>query len=418
MMCAFHFNAAVQNHNKAAKEKNAELIEEGKEPTEVLITPIIGSEFFVCENHLDKSKKDNGYQIVVFAKNKNGYHNLAKMASKAYTDGFYYVPRIDKAIIEEYKEDLIVLSGNLQGEVPNKILNLGEKQAEEALLWWKEQFGDDFYIELMRHGQEDEDRVNQTLLAFARKHNVKVVATNNTYYINQDDSNAHDILLCVRDAEKQSTPIGRGRGFRFGLPNQEYYFKSETEMKQLFQDVPDAIINIQEIVDKIEDVSLTLLLPLFFVYTGLRTEIGLLNTPYLWTICGIFILVAIVGKFVGGAFSAKILGESWRDSLSIGVLMNTRGLMELIVLNIGYEMGVLPPSIFVILVIMALVTTFMTTPLLDLVERFFAHRDVKLFQKHKLLFCFGRPESGRNLLSVYSLLYGKKLKKKKARVMA
>ena len=265
MMGAFHFNAEVQNHNKAAKAKNEELIAEGAEPTEVIIKPIIGSEFFVCENHLDKTKKDNGYQIVIFAKNKNGYHNLAKMASKAYTEGFYYVPRIDKAIIEEYKDDLIVLSGNLQGEVPNKILNLGEKQAEDALLWWKEQFGDDFYIEMMRHGQEDEDRVNQTLLAFARKHNVKIVATNNTYYINQNDSNAHDILLCVRDAEKQSTPIGRGRGFRFGLPNQEYYFKSEAEMKQLFQDVPEAVINIQEIIDKVEEYTLyrDVLLPKF-----------------------------------------------------------------------------------------------------------------------------------------------------------
>ena len=105
------------------------------------------------------------------------------------------------------------------------------------------------------------------------------------------------------------------------------------------------------IVDKVEDVSLTLLLPLFFVYTGLRTEIGLLNTPYLWWIALIFIVVAVVGKFIGSAFSAKLLGETWKDSLSIGILMNTRGLMELIVLNIGYEMGVLPPPIFVMLVL-------------------------------------------------------------------
>ncbi len=265
MMGAFHFNAEVQNHNKAAKEKNAELIAEGKEPTEVELKPIIGAEFFVCEDHLDKSKKDNGYQIVIIAKNKNGYHNLAKMASIAYTAGFYYVPRIDKKVIQQYKEDLIVLSGNLQGEIPNKILNIGEKQAEDALIWWKEEFADDFYIELMRHNQEDENRVNQTLISLAKKHQVKLIATNNTYYVNQDDSNAHDILLCVRDAEKQATPIGRGRGFRFGLPNQEYYFKSEDQMKKLFQDLPEAIINIQEVVDKIEEYTLyrDVLLPKF-----------------------------------------------------------------------------------------------------------------------------------------------------------
>ncbi|RLZ12630.1 DNA polymerase III subunit alpha [Faecalibacter macacae] len=265
MMAAFHFNAAVQNHNKEAKAKNEELIAEGKEPTEQIIKPIIGSEFFVCEDHTNKSQKDNGYQIVLLAKNKNGYQNLVKLASIAYTDGFYYVPRIDKKLIEQYKEDILVLSGNLQGEVPNKILNLGERQAEEALIWWKEQFGDDFYIEMMRHNQEDENRVNQTLLTLARKHEVKLIATNNTYYISQDDSNAHDILLCVRDAEKQATPIGRGRGFRFGLPNQEYYFKSQDQMKQLFQDVPDSIINIQEVVDKIEEYTLyrDVLLPKF-----------------------------------------------------------------------------------------------------------------------------------------------------------
>lgn len=161
------------------------------------------------------------------------------------------------------------------------------------------------------------------------------------------------------------------------------------------------------IVDRIEDVSLTLLLPLFFVYTGLRTEIGLLNTPYLWSICALIITVAVVGKFVGSAFSAKILGESWKDSLSIGVLMNTRGLMELIVLNIGYEMGVLPPAIFVMLVIMALVTTFMTTPMLTLIEKLFPEKRIaEEFERHqalgvfKALVALGNPENGKTLLNI------------------
>lgn len=161
------------------------------------------------------------------------------------------------------------------------------------------------------------------------------------------------------------------------------------------------------VMEKIEDVSVTLLLPLFFVYTGLRTEIGLLNTPYLWTICGLFILVAVSGKFLGGAFSARILGETWKDSLSIGVLMNTRGLMELIVLNIGYEMGILPPSIFVMLVIMALVTTFMTTPALTLINKIFPDKNIeKEYIKQqaqgifKVLIALGNPENGKTLLNV------------------
>lgn len=134
------------------------------------------------------------------------------MSSIAYTKGFYYVPRIDRAIVEQYKENLIVLTGNMYGEVPSKILNIGEKQAEEALLWWKEQFGEDLYIELMRHGQENEDRVNEVLVKMAAQTGVKMVATNNTYYVNKKDAHAHDILLCVKDAEKLATPIGRGRG--------------------------------------------------------------------------------------------------------------------------------------------------------------------------------------------------------------
>ncbi len=265
MMAAFHFTNAVAGYNKGVKAKREEAEAAGESFSGKELIPIVGCEFNVCNNHLDKSKKDNGYQVVLLAKNRKGYQNLAKMSSTAFVDGFYYVPRIDRTIIEQYKEDVIVLTGNLYGEIPSKILNIGEKQAEEALLWWKEQFGDDLYLELMRHGQEDENVVNKVLLKFSKEHNIKTVATNNTFYINKEDANAHDILLCVKDGEKQATPIGRGRGYRYGLPNSEYYFKSSEEMKELFVDVPEAITNIQELVDKITPFTLAsdVLLPAF-----------------------------------------------------------------------------------------------------------------------------------------------------------
>jgi DNA polymerase-3 subunit alpha len=187
------------------------------------------------------------------------------LTSAAYVDGFYYVPRIDRKLVEQYKEHLIVLSGNTYGEVPAKILNVGDRQAEEALQWWHGQFGEDFYIELMRHGEEGEDRANEVLIEFSRKYNIPLIATNNTYYTKKEEANAHDILLCVKEGEKQATPIGRGRGFRYGFPNQEYYFKDSQEMKKLFQDVPEAILNIQALVDKIEAFELArdVLLPQF-----------------------------------------------------------------------------------------------------------------------------------------------------------
>jgi DNA polymerase-3 subunit alpha len=265
MMASFHFTNAVDNYNKGLKAKREEAEEKGEVFEGKELVPIVGCEFNICENHLDKTKKDNGNQVVLLAKNRNGYQNLAKMSSTAFVDGFYYVPRIDRTIVEKYKEDVIVLTGNMYGEVPSKILNVGEKQAEEALVWWKEQFGDDLYIELMRHGQEDENVVNKVLLRFAEQYNIKTIATNNTFYIKQEDANAHDILLCVKDGEKQATPIGRGRGYRYGLPNDQYYFKSPEEMKELFVDVPEAIINIQELVDKITPFTLAsaVLLPAF-----------------------------------------------------------------------------------------------------------------------------------------------------------
>ena len=158
-------------------------------------------------------------------------------------------------------------------------------------------------------------------------------------------------------------------------------------------------------INKVEDVSVILLLPLFFVFTGLRTQIGLINDPYLWKITGFIILVAVVGKFVGSAIAAKFVGQSWKDSLTIGALMNTRGLMELVVLNIGFDLGVLTSEIFTMMVIMALVTTFMTGPALDLINYFWKSKDVFIpddladsEHKYKILISFGNNEKGKSLL--------------------
>jgi Kef-type K+ transport system membrane component KefB len=166
----------------------------------------------------------------------------------------------------------------------------------------------------------------------------------------------------------------------------------------------------QIFIEKVEDVALVLLLPLFFVFTGLRTQIGLLNDPYLWMICGLVILVAVTGKFVGSALAAKYTGQNWHDSLVIGALMNTRGLVELVVLNIGYDLGILTAEIFAMLVIMALVTTFMTAPSLHLIDKFFNKKTEPERQKiintgkYKILISFGKPEMGTTLLRLANFM--------------
>lgn len=156
-------------------------------------------------------------------------------------------------------------------------------------------------------------------------------------------------------------------------------------------------------IEKVEDVSVILLLPLFFVFTGLRTEIGLINDAYLWQITGVIILVAVAGKFFGSALAARFVGQNWRDSLTIGALMNTRGLMELVVLNIGYELGVLSPQVFTMMVIMALVTTMMTGPALDLINFVWRSKESRTSKnivnsKFKILISFGNQEKGKSLL--------------------
>lgn len=166
-------------------------------------------------------------------------------------------------------------------------------------------------------------------------------------------------------------------------------------------------------IEKVEDVALVLLLPLFFVYTGLRTQLGLLNDPEMWQLGLAVVAVAITGKFVGSAVAARYTGRNWHDSLTIGALMNTRGLVELVALNIGYDLGVLTPEIFTVLVLMALITTFMTAPSLHFIEKLFAPKKVSSQQevgdhrKYSILLSFGNPEMGKTLLDLAHALTAK-----------
>ena len=271
MMGCFHFYKAVKNYNDGLNNQNEK------------IKPILGCELNVCENRLDKSYRDDGYQIVFLAKNKVGYENLMKMCSIGYTEGFYYVPRIDKDLVKKYRDGLIVLSGSKYGEISNKIINVGEKQASDACVWWKENFSNDFYLEMNNHGEEENEIINAQLSKFSIIHGVKLIATNNTKYISKEDANAHDILLCVKDGQQQSTPIGRGRGFRYGLKNQEYYFKTKEEMTKIFENYPDAINNISELVDKVEfyDLRRDVLLPKFSIPDNFKSKSNDIENEYL-----------------------------------------------------------------------------------------------------------------------------------------
>lgn len=247
------------------------------------IKPIVGCEFNLCYNRKDKKTKDNGFQTVLIAKNEKGYHNLVKLVSYSYTEGAYYVPRIDRELLLTYKDDLIAFTGGIWGEVPNKILFEGTNQAEEAFVWWKTHFGDDFYVEINRHGVQEEEAVNKVLLDFAQKHNVKCIAANNTYYLNKIDAVSQDVLLCIGGSNKVAQPkkyIGsKGREFRFGFPNDEYYFKSKSEMKQLFADLPDAVFNTIEVANKIEEYKLerNVLLPKFDIPEEFKTPEDVAN---------------------------------------------------------------------------------------------------------------------------------------------
>ncbi len=225
------------------------------------IKPILGCEFFVSEERkkikFTRDNPDKRSNQILLAKNKEGYKNLTSLTSLSFTEGLYgQYPRIDKKLIYDNRKNLIALSGNIYGIIPQLILNQGIDKAEEELKWWLDTFKEDFYLEINRHGLDEEEHLNEVLTDFSKKYNVKIIAANDVFYLNKNDSTAHDILLCIKQGEFISTPIGKGRGKRFGYKNQEYYFKSQKEMKTLFSDIPQSISNINEIINKIENYNL------------------------------------------------------------------------------------------------------------------------------------------------------------------
>ncbi|MCB0482244.1 MAG: DNA polymerase III subunit alpha [Flavobacteriales bacterium] len=243
------------------------------------LKPIVGCEVYVSDDYtrtqFTKDVPDRRFPLVLLAKDKKAYHNLTKIVSEGYIQGFYAgVPRVGREVIEQYKEGLMCLSGGVNAELPQTILNIGESQGEEILEFWHNMFGNDYYVELVDHGLEEEKYLNKVLVNMAHKHGVKVVAANNNFYLDKKDANAHDILICVKEGELQSTPIGRGRGFRPGMPNQEFYFKTQDQMKEIFKDFPEALANTMEIADKVEPFKLDgdILLPKFGLPEGFEDE--------------------------------------------------------------------------------------------------------------------------------------------------
>lgn len=253
----------------------------------VLVKPIVGCEFYVVEDRTQqtftKEKKDVRYHQLLLAKNKQGYKNLIKLCSLGFTEGLYgKYPRIDKSLILQYHEGLIASTCCLGAMVPKTILKHGVAAGEKEFTWWLDIFGEDYYVELQRHGIPDQDKVNIELLKFAQKYNVKVIASNDSHYVEEEDSNAHDILLCVNTGEKQATPKMKEfsdddaevKNARFAFYNNQFFFKSTQEMTDLFADIPAAIDNTNEIVDKVDMISVTndLLLPNFPVPPPFTTQ--------------------------------------------------------------------------------------------------------------------------------------------------
>ena len=243
------------------------------------VKPVVGCEFYLVDDRtrkvFTKELKDKRYHQILLAKNEIGYKNLIKLTSLGFIEGMYgKYPRIDKSLVLQYHEGLIATTCCLGASVPQAILKKSEEEAEKEFKWWFDLFGEDFYVELQRHGIADQDKVNEVLIKFSVKYNVPIIASNDSHYVDQEDFNAHDILLCINTGEKQATPAFRGdfsdddlnmKNMRFAFANDQFYFKTTQEMTKLFQDIPQAIDNTNAIVDKVEllDLKRNILLPNF-----------------------------------------------------------------------------------------------------------------------------------------------------------
>ena len=282
MMGAFKFISEVENYNSKVKKAHQEYIDEKQkaeeegiefsetEPQQKTIIPVLGCEFYISDRpeqkQFTKDDPDRRTNMVLLAKNFTGYKNLAKLSSIGFVKGFYFgVPRISRQMISQYKEGLIAVTSGISGDIPDAILNFGEQKGEELFKWWKEEFGEDFYVQIQNHGLYEEEHVNQTLLQFAEKYDVKILAQNETFYTEKSDADIQDIVSCIKDGEKLSTPIGRGFGKRRGLASQGFYIKNTEEIKQAFRQYPDAFEAYTELLQKFEPYTLKrdVLLPEF-----------------------------------------------------------------------------------------------------------------------------------------------------------
>ncbi len=251
------------------------------------VKPIVGCEFYITQDRhrksFSKEEKDPRHHQILLAKNDIGYKNLVKLTSLGFIEGMYSkYPRIDKELIHKYHEGLIATTCCLGAMVPQTILKKGEAEGENEFKWWLNIFQEDYYVELQRHGMAEQEKVNEVLLRFAKKYKVKVIASNDSHYVDQKDSNAHDILLCINTGEKQATPKMNEfsdddvmvKNKRFAFPNNEFYFKTTAEMTKVFENLPEAIDNTNEIVDKVQvlDLKRDILLPNFVVPKEFKTQ--------------------------------------------------------------------------------------------------------------------------------------------------